>query len=268
MSGMQRPTDAQLMAYIDGELDAEGVIQVERAIAADPALARLVRALFDSDAALRAAFNAPMLEPVPERLLAPLGAQHARTWRLRSGIRMLAMAASLAILVIGGLSVYAASGYELPFTIVATAKGNWLNSVANYHNVYVRTAARDERLLVDVGAEDVAFLEGWFGKRLKHDVRLPNLEGHGFHIQGGRVMFVESQPGAQFFYKAVNGDDVISLTMAQTRRPDVEPTFTKRGDLHMIYWRKGGYTYVFAGAVERHVLQSMTTILTEDQQRI
>lgn len=270
---MQRPDEAHLMAYVDGELDSAAAAAVERAVAEDPALERQVRDLMDSNALLRAAFNGPLNEPVPERLLAPLGAQRPRPWRamagrFATGRRIAAMAASVALVAALGGAVAVNYGYELPYTITATAQANWLNGVVNYHQVYVRTASKDERLLVDVTAEDVGYLENWFGRRLKRDVRLPNLESNGFQLQGGRVMFMEGAPGAQFFYKAADGDGIVSLTIAQSRRRDQEWTQTKRNGLRVIYWRKNGYVYVFTGDVDKHVLHSVASSFTDDQEKI
>lgn len=265
MVGMQRPDETRIMAYVDGELDEAGMAEVERAMAADADLARLVRDLMDSNAALRAAFNAPIREAVPERLLAPLGAQRKRPWQVPSGRRLVAMAASIAAIVVLGGGLLYGSRFDLPYTITANAPDAWLNSVANYYQAYVRTAAGDERQLVDVNAEDFDFLENWFGRRLKRDVRLPKLENQGFKLQGGRVTFIEGQPGAQFFYKAVNGDTVVSVAIAQTKRRDTEWTSTKRGGLRVIYWRKGGYVYVFAGDVDRHVLHGVASAFPDDQ---
>lgn len=260
--------DTLLMAYVDGELDPAGVAEIEAAMATDLGVVRRVRLLRDTTAALRAAFNEAMHEPVPERLLAPLGAQAPLP--LRAGLfrRYAAMAAVLAIAVLGGMAIYANSNIELPYTLVAQQQDNWLNSVSNYHQVYIRTAARDDRSLVDVGGEDLDYLEDWFGKRLKRDVRLPKLDAKGFRLQGGRVTFVESQPGAQFFYRAVNGDAVVSLTIAQTKRRDAEWSQVRRGNLNVIYWRKNGYAYVFAGAVDRQVLHGVASMLTEHEEKI
>jgi anti-sigma factor RsiW len=263
---MQRPDEARIMAYVDGELDAAGLAEIERAMAADPELARHVRALLEANAALRAAFNAPVHEPVPERLLAPLGAQRAQPWRTGRGRRWLAMAASIAAMMAVGVGLAVNLGYELPYTITASGPNAWLNSVANYHQVYVRNAAAGgERQLVDVSAEDFDYLENWFGRRLKRDVRLPKLENQGFKMQGGRVTFIEGQPGAQFFYKAVDGDAIVSVAIAQTSRRDTEWSTTKRGNLRVIYWRKGGYVYVFAGDVDKHVLHGVASAFPDDQ---
>jgi anti-sigma factor RsiW len=265
---MRRPDDATLMAYVDGELDEAAAVAVDRAIAADPVLAQQVHVLRESTAALKAAFNGPLHEPVPERLLAPLGAQRAKPWRNGRAFRPLAMAATVAAVIVGGAAIYANSSYELPFQVVARPQGNWLNTVANYHSLYTRTAQRDERLLVDVNAEDLAYLESWFGKRLKRNVRLPDLQDQGFQIQGGRVMFVETLPAAQFFYKAANSDDVVSMTIAQSRRPDVAWTAVKRNGLHMIYWRTNGYAYIFTTAGDKNVLHNVASSFDEGQEKI
>ena len=68
-------TPEELAAFADGELDPERHAEIERAVAADPNLARQVAA----HRALRARLSthyAPVLdEPVPERLAAPLQGQ-------------------------------------------------------------------------------------------------------------------------------------------------------------------------------------------------
>ena len=62
-------SDEQVMAYVDGELDAQTRNEVERAMESDPEVARRVarqRALRNK---LRAAFNNVLNEPVPDRLV-------------------------------------------------------------------------------------------------------------------------------------------------------------------------------------------------------
>jgi anti-sigma factor RsiW len=260
--------DTLLMAYVDGELEPAEVAEIEAAIASDLALARRVRALRDTTAALRAAFNDVAREPVPERLLAPLGAQAPHPWRIGLFRRYAAAAAILAIAALGAIALLPVIGIELPYTIVAQQQDSWLNSVSNYHQVYVRSQARDDRSLVDIGGEDRDYLETWFGRRLKRDVRLPRLEALGFRLQGGRVVFVETQPAAQFFYKAVDGNDVVSFTIAQTKRNDVAWTETTRGGLNVIYWRKNGYAYVFAGPAGSDAVHNAAATMTEREEKI
>lgn len=66
------PDDEMLMAYADGELDPLTAKRVERAIAADPALAAKVAAQRALRARLGAAFAPVADAPVPDRLTAML----------------------------------------------------------------------------------------------------------------------------------------------------------------------------------------------------
>lgn len=66
---MSYPSDETLMAYADGELDAATRAEVERALAADPALAQRVQQHQALRRRLAAAFAPELAEPVPERLV-------------------------------------------------------------------------------------------------------------------------------------------------------------------------------------------------------
>jgi anti-sigma factor RsiW len=122
MTQSQRVDDVMLMAYVDGEVDAETAREIETAIARDPALGVRARHFRDSGAFARAAFAESLHEPVPDRLVAALGVAVAATpspandvtpanvVRLRAGrIRqsapwMAALAASIAVIAIGAWS--------------------------------------------------------------------------------------------------------------------------------------------------------------------
>lgn len=114
------PEYEQLMAYVDGELDAGARAQFERAMAADPLLAHSVAAQRALRARLLASLDRQLAEPVPERLLqtartAAAGAARVTTlsdWGARArsqpqAPRLWALPAALAasLLMIGVLAV-------------------------------------------------------------------------------------------------------------------------------------------------------------------
>ncbi len=111
--------DETLVAYVDGELDQDAAREVEAAIAADPALAETVRALREGAATLRAAFAEPVRAEVPERLIAAVNdgfaAQRPKDqgapWHRRPIFT--AMAASIAILVVGLGAVYGVVDWQV-----------------------------------------------------------------------------------------------------------------------------------------------------------
>ena len=67
-------SDETLMAYADGELDAATCAALEAAKAGDPALAQRIARIRALRARVQDAFAPVLTEPVPERLLAAVGA--------------------------------------------------------------------------------------------------------------------------------------------------------------------------------------------------
>jgi surface antigen len=66
---MRELNDEMLMAYADGELDAEGRKLIEARLAEDPEIGRLLNIFVTTREPLARVFDQPMREPVPERLL-------------------------------------------------------------------------------------------------------------------------------------------------------------------------------------------------------
>lgn len=61
-----------LLAYVDGQLDPARAAEVEARLAEDPEARETVRIFRESAALLHGRFDAPLHEPIPERLLATL----------------------------------------------------------------------------------------------------------------------------------------------------------------------------------------------------
>ena len=103
--------ESMLVAYVDNQLEPAQMAAVEEIIREDPEARTIVAVLRRSAAAVKTAFDQPLREPVPARLLAAVGAGgaavegnvvplRARKRRLDRATIM-ALAASLAALVIG-----------------------------------------------------------------------------------------------------------------------------------------------------------------------
>lgn len=125
---MMKPDETMLMAYVDGELDAETAREIETALALDPEAQKIVDQLRQNAAMVRAAFNDPMHEEIPLRLTAELapsghrGIEGAALPRRRQGAGRLAryvmpVAASFIALVVGVGGGYALFGLTDPFTL-------------------------------------------------------------------------------------------------------------------------------------------------------
>ncbi len=66
---MNKLTDEILMAYVDGELEKKQIDDIRMAVKADPDLRMRVKKFQDSRTMLQGLYDAPLHEPVPERLL-------------------------------------------------------------------------------------------------------------------------------------------------------------------------------------------------------
>jgi anti-sigma factor RsiW len=266
---MPRVDDVMLMAYVDGEVDATSAREIERAIASDPAIAARARAFRDSATLTRAAYADALHEPVPDRLIAALGAVGApaaaatnvvalpRKSRTTRQIVGWAMAASLAALVVGyGGIYYGKQSVRLPDGMQVVSVDRWLDNVVEYYNVYAKNLSEKDRLLVDFNAENIPELENWFGQRLNRKLAVPDLSAFGLAPQGGRFVIISGKPAAQFVYYSESGE-LVTLVIAFNDAPQMYGQFATRGDVNIVHWRKAGYAYALVGKLEMEKLHKI-----------
>jgi 17 kDa outer membrane surface antigen len=80
--------ESLLVAYVDGELEPAQAADVEAAIRDDPEAQAIVSVLRRSSDAVKSAFDRPLYEPVPARLLAAAGAASPAAGVLVAGDRI------------------------------------------------------------------------------------------------------------------------------------------------------------------------------------
>ncbi|MGA3305443.1 MAG: hypothetical protein ABSC26_05475 [Stellaceae bacterium] len=268
---MQRPSDETLIAYLDGELAGSERLAVAQALAQDDDLRAQAQRLNDSTRLIRAAYDAVLREPVPERLIAVVRAAEAETliqqvmtrlerWRDMMGERAwwigAPVAASLAGIVLGaGLGYFVASQQGVTVAAQQAAlngnltAANWLDNIAGYHKLFIN-AGPDDRQLMDVPADGNADALRKSGQ-LPSDFHLPDLKPWGLSFQGARFLVVEGQPATQLFYTTDNQTlGPLTVVVASSSKPDLAPTFDRRGDLNLLYWRYHGHEYALVGAAD------------------
>src|SRR5262245_39176776 len=108
MTPERRISEAELHAYVDGELATEDRAEVEALLAANPAEALLVRGRRDFNEAMARRYASPLAAPVPERMQQVLarmpvhgGAEHSSSTR-----RWMAVAAAALIAAMAGAAGY------------------------------------------------------------------------------------------------------------------------------------------------------------------
>ncbi|MFM8991753.1 MAG: anti-sigma factor family protein [Alphaproteobacteria bacterium] len=274
MERAARIDDVMLMAYVDGEVDAETAREIEASIAADPAMGRRVAMFRQTATMARGAFGEVMYEPVPERLLRTLGGAAAATPATvaparqraeRSGYlwRNAGWAAAAAIGAIALLNAATQQGF-VPFAprapiqeAAATIDSErWIDNLAAWYRVHRASFEKDRRLLVDIGAENIDELEKWVGAKLQREIAVPDLSSFGYRQQGGRLLLIGRRPAAQFFYAAENGE-LVQLVVGFTDQPDRGGRLDQREDVNIVSWREKGYAYAFIGRIDGRRLWTM-----------
>jgi anti-sigma factor RsiW len=268
---MQKHSDEALVAYLDGELDIDERAHVEAWLDADPAVRDRLLALAESASTLRNAFADFVSEPVPERLIAAARGETAasveaeivelrprraepmpapsRRWYIQ-----LATAAGLFGLVVGVGAEYLGNGMlatpkvSSDRQIQTIATNNWLDNAAGDYKLMV--SAGDT--LVDVPASgDNGDVLQKISQNLPQQVRLPDLKPWGLSFQGARLVVVDGKPAAQLVYTTDNkAIGPLALIIGSTKQPDIAPTFERRQDLNLLYWRHQGRASVLVGQSE------------------
>ncbi|MDB5362690.1 MAG: hypothetical protein JWO51_3987 [Rhodospirillales bacterium] len=268
---MQRPSDELLVAYLDGEVEETVALEVESWLERDPELRNRLQVLTESATQIRDAFEEILREPVPDRLMAaargrPPSAEPAtgaailsfsaklagitarkgmanRRWGLG-----LAAAASLSFLVIGAGGGYLAGTGDVSIDGVqrTSTATSWLDNIAGYHNLLISSANGAETAVFDVPAGSES------EKKLPTDIRVPDLKPWGLAFQGARKLVVEGKPAFQFFYMTDNKSlGPITITVTNTTRQDISPTFDKREGVNLLYWRHQGHGYALVGSADK-----------------
>jgi anti-sigma factor RsiW len=265
---MQEHFDDLLVAYLDGELETVQRRAVEARLNADPLVAARMAALARSGNLLRAAFDEVVQEPVPDRLIAAAlgetGAAEPRIIRfvqrragksVASGRRWriaLPIAASIVGLLAGGSAVYlglAVRGTAEPATEAAAANDVWLDTAAGYFKLFVNTG---DRAVVDLPPSgDPREALQRISQSLPQAVRLPDLKPWGLTYRGARLVLVGGRPAAQLIYTTDNkAIGPLTLIIGSSRRPDIPPTFNRRQDVNLLYWRHQGRAYALVGQTD------------------
>jgi len=215
-----------MQAALDGELDAQGALEVERRVAADPALVvewerlralrEVMRARIPRDGVpdqLRATIEA-MAEPGPMR-------------RLSSRPTWLALVASV-VVAAGSTGVVTAS-------FVGKAPPSAEDSLVFDH---MRALLAPQP--VDIASTDRHEVKPWFNARLALSPSIADLTDEGYAFLGGRIDVVHGAPAPTLVYRIRN--HLISVTAVPAANGPA-PTTSLRGfrvarwqDADLAYW--------------------------------
>ena len=247
-----------VMAYVDGQLDADRRQQVEAAIRADAQLLDRVAALRAQRQALHSRYDPVLTEPIPLRLLAA---------RRPGGTAWLRVASIAVWMVIG-----AGTGSVLTWQYLAQSQGapadvafgrgeidlpRFVHQATVAHIAY----APEVRHPVEIYSAQEQQLVSWLSRRLDRQLRVPNLGSAGFRLVGGRLLPGEvNKPAAQFMYENSAGQR-ITLYLRGMAQPTPETAFrfAWHGGIATFYWVDRDWGYALSGDLPRAALLNVAT---------
>ncbi|SDK97353.1 Transmembrane transcriptional regulator (anti-sigma factor RsiW) [Pseudomonas delhiensis] len=248
-----RVSDETLVAFIDGELDAEQAREVEARIAADAELAQRFDSLCCGGQGLAEAFDA-LLERAPlERLgagLASLPLAQPRAPR-RRGLALAAAAClvlgmALDRLLLGGLPLH----HEEYF--------NWRQRVADYMSLY--TVQTLDHLPGDPAVHQAQLAT--VGERLGLALPAPDLALEGAQLRRAQILEYDGIPIAQLTYLDERyGPMALCITRSDGRA--AAPQQERREGMNLVYWQDAGHAYLLIGHNPPEALQSMAAGLRQ-----
>lgn len=237
-------TDTDLMAYADGELDADTARAVEAVVGSDPEAYAKVEMFRHTSGILRAACAEGFYVS---------GLDHLRALPRpsRSAGRRVYAAAAAACLVAavagfgGGRLSY---GHE-------SARDALLNEVAEYHKVFSHEGLH----LVEVPAENSAELQDWLGQRLGRKLPVPDLSTLGMRFAGGRMLVVDGRPVGELMYVRPAGLPVAVCVTRLDGAPQPLRVDT-REDMTLASWTDGHHAYVVVGDLDAKAAAGMAEL--------
>lgn len=227
-------TESDLHAYVDGQLDAARVAEIDAQLASDPDAALKIAAYRKQNEMMHALFDPALAEPVPARLT-------RRPEASGSWMRIAASAATLA-LGIGIGFVARGPGQTTPGTLALS------HQAAIAHVAYTPEVLHP----VEVTAAQETHLVNWLSKRLNGNVRPPQLSAIGFELMGGRLLPGDKSPAAQFMYQDKRGQRLTLYVKRDGGGADTTAfRFAEEGKLGVFYWVDRDFGYALSGELPK-----------------
>jgi anti-sigma factor RsiW len=282
------PEQDMLHAYVDHQLDAPQIAEVEATLSQDEAARAAVVAWQAQNEQLRTLEQAALTNPVPLALLAATR-KHRNVGAFGGDLWPQALAASVLLgLGLGGgwIGHRAWSAREHQADSTSVARGLMRDAMVA-HVVY----AADTRRPVEVAASEQDQLLRWLSRRLGRPLALPALTDLGWSLVGGRLLPGDtggaSATRAQFMYedksgqrltlylsvldppasastgaKSVTTTDPSATNSTQDHPADLAGhtafSFASRDRTHSFYWTEGSFGYALVGELPREALQRLS----------
>ena len=244
----QEIEEAELHAYLDGELSDERRAEIQAYVAAHPGEEQRLDVYRLQDEALRARFEAVLEEPLPGRLTRGPA-------RKRRSMRYVAAVGWLALGGVGGWHLHGLTGENF-----RVDPPGWARRAAVAHVVYTP----EVRHPVEVGANEEAHLAAWLSKRLGTPLRIPQLHPLGYSLVGGRLLPGDQGPVAQFMYQDDRGQRLtLYVRINAEHSRETAFRFARHGNVGVFYWIDRKLGYALSGEIDKDELLRVAAAVYE-----
>ncbi len=253
MNTSERMTDADLNAYVDGELDVATCAKLETWLDSHPEDAARVETYQRQNKELRKLFDPVMDELIPTKMLDlvenPSPKSKKPLW--------MQIAAAVVLLLAGGAGGWGLHGLQAVPQI--TPMPSYVERAVGAHIVY----AAEVRHPVEVAANQEKHLVAWLSKRLGNPLRAPRLKSVGYQLVGGRLLEESGRPAAQFMYENSKGLRV-TVYVRTYKGKDTAFKFFGNDEASAFYWIDSTFSYALAGNLPRPELMNIAHAIYED----
>jgi len=252
MNTSERFSDADLGAYVDGELDADTRSRLDALLANQPEDAARLEAYRRQNKELQNLFDPVLEEPIPTAMLdlvmKPAARSNRPIW--------MQIAAAVVLLISGAVGGWGLHGLQRVPPI--SSLPSYVERAVGAHLVYAAEVLHP----VEVAAKQEAHLVKWLSKRLGNPIRAPHLNSIGYQLVGGRLLEDQGSPAAQFMYEDAAGRRVTVYARSNDGK-DTAFKFFENAEVSAFYWIDAPFAFALSGDLPRPELLTIAHVVYE-----
>jgi anti-sigma factor RsiW len=224
------PTEDELHAYVDGQLDEGRRREVEAWLGSNPEWAETVAGWKRDAERLRAALANPHSLP-PDPRLDPTAIRRSLRARTRQRV---ALAATLLLTA----CVSAVGGWQARSLTMAAALPPMEDALQAY-----RLFAMDRSSALELDATQADTLKVWLARNLGPQASVPDLQPQGFTLLGAQLLSTDAGAAALLLYESRDGRRLGFYMRPGSRVPGRGKGLRQDGLLLTQYWFREGYGF-------------------------
>tara|TARA_Y100001936_G_scaffold252501_1_gene312407 strand:+ start:15373 stop:16149 length:777 start_codon:yes stop_codon:yes gene_type:complete len=251
VSDMKKFGDAELNAFLDGELDADSQEILLTWLAENPNAEKRLQALREDRDRLKELHNDFLSESVPERFTQLIARAPVKNPTSSSWMRA---AAAIVLLTAGAVGGWVAKERVSPQQIAANT--GFVNQAVSAHVVFTK----ERRHAVEAKAEE-KHLVRWLSKRVGRTLNPPNLNAAGYKLVGGRLVADNGKPAAQFMFQTTDRKRLTLYVRSAANEKETSFRIVEDRGVSAFYWIEKPYAYALIGKVDRQKLVALGEIV-------